>query len=255
MKAYEIKPDDDNWPHNYCINASHKWGLPGVECSNCGFTGGWVGSQYPALSLPKEISPEPYLDRFPVSPEMQKKLQAALLKRWKSGIQLHPGTDFGPLVGTGSGKCGDFGWVNNWTPLITREASEKLKSKGISELNLVKTEISWRRKKAPEYFELNILPSLKLAPSYIAALGETSTCKTCGTTRRKKELSTRKERLSHAELEYYPVLAAHSFPKEWSLLRVDGWEAKIVASEAFRDAVIGVGLVNVLFVEIAISQD
>lgn len=250
MKAYEILPDDA-WPYAYRINASHKWGLPGVKCSQCGFVGGGCGSQYPALTLPEGIEAAPYLEGWPVTPERQIELQAALLRSWKQDIRLGPGTDFGPLVGKAHGKCGDVGWVRLGTMLLADQAVKRICDAGVSPLTLVPTEIKWRSKKAPEYFELQILPGLRLAASYIHALGA-SRCIKCGILGYKKELENRAARLADAELKYYPVLDATSLPLQWDLLRVDAWEATIVASERFKNAVIQVGLTNLTFREIKV---
>lgn len=251
MKAYEIHPDE-NWPHKYQVIASHKWGLPGVECYQCGFTGGRIGSQYPSLSLPKGIDSEPYLDKWPVSPERQLELQTALLSAWKRAVKLHPGTDFGPLSGKASGNCGDFCWVGIGTVLLTKHAIKKLHDAGVLFLNLVPTEIKWRSKNSPEYFEIEIATVLKLAPSYLDALGAVSVCSKCGFSKATKELPDRQSRLANAELENCPVLDATALPEKWDMLRVEGWEAKIVASENFKRAVTDAGLTNISFREIKI---
>jgi hypothetical protein len=31
MIAYELNPDEDGWSHDYSIDATQKWGLPGVR--------------------------------------------------------------------------------------------------------------------------------------------------------------------------------------------------------------------------------
>jgi uncharacterized double-CXXCG motif protein len=251
MKIFEVKPDE-NWPFKYNITAFHKWSLPGVKCSECGFVGGASNSQYPELSIPEGVDPKPFLKRWPVTYKRQAELQSILVKGWEAQVELFPGTDFGPLVGKGSGNCGDVAWAGIGTMLLSAEAIEKFETVGVSNLSLVTTEIKWRSKNSPEYFELSIPTNLKLAPSYLVKIGLTKTCEKCKIVWRVKDLPTRQERLAQAELEYCPVLDAKSLPKIWYLSRIENW-GSIVASEHFKNAAMQIGLTNVLFRELQIS--
>ena len=251
MKAYEIKPDDDGWSHDYCIDASHRWGLPGVRCSDCGFVGGVVGLQYPAYSLPGDIDPAPYLEGWPVTLERQSELQSQLLSRWGKDVMVSPGTRFGLLGGKAWGKAGDVGWVNDWTPLLAATAIDRLREVGINSLTLVPTQIKWRSKTAPVYLELQIPPGLKLNTAYIESLG-ISRCGVCSILWRGMAPPDRAARLVHAELENDPVLESSSLPLEWDLLRIQDREGTIVASERFRTAAIKIGLTNIAFRELTI---
>lgn len=251
MKAFQILPDEDGWPQDYCINASHRWTLPGVRCDQCGFVGGVAGVQYPAFSLPSDVDADPYLDSGPVTPECQSDLQAPLQRMWGQEVQLSPGTEFGPLIGKAWGKCGDVAWVNSGTPLVTAHAVEGLRELGVASNMLVPTELKWRSKTAPEYLELHIPAGLRLAPAYLSALGA-SRCIICGVMHFKAELPDRAARLAYAELENDPVLDAASLPLQWDLLRIQDWGGTIVASERFKIAAIKLGLTNIVFREIKI---
>jgi uncharacterized double-CXXCG motif protein len=205
------------------------------------------------LNLPDYLTPEPYVNRFPVTPERQFELQAALLKAWGINVLLWPGTDFGPLVGSASGKPGDFIWANSWTPLISTKAANLIHAAGVLGLSLVESHIKWRSKKTEQLLELQISPGVRLSAKYLEALGA-SRCTKCRILRWEKELPNRHERLAQAALEYSPVLDAKSLPEEWDLLRIEEWESQIIASERFRNGVARTGLTNVTFRELEASN-
>jgi hypothetical protein len=129
---------------------------------------------------------------------------------------------------------------------------------GIDSLALVATELKWRSKKAPSYLEIQILPGPKLSPAYVDELGgELTPCVMCGVLGPPPpELPDHSARLAYAELENDPVLDAASLPAEWDLLRVQGCEGTIVASERFRNTVVELGLTNITFreVKVAVSE-
>lgn len=253
MKAYEIKPDEDGWPGAFGIEASHRWGLPGISCSQCGFVGGWVGLEFPALSLPAGLEPGPYLEAWPVTPERLAELRVPLVRAWGENVPLQPGLKFGPLVGKASGKAGDVAWAGVSTMLMSASAVEQLMRMGVLSATTVPAALKWRSKAALDYFELQIVPGLRLATPYLTRWGVARPCSVCGA-EPEPELPDRASRLAYAEWENEPILDAASLPAgDWDLLRIVGAEATIAASERFRSAVIGLGLTNITFREIRIE--
>ena len=122
--------------------------------------------------------------------------------------------------------------------LVAADPLERLKLAGVSNLTPVPAKIKWRSKRSPEYFELEILPTLRLSPSYMDRLGKSSPCQKCGILRgvRESDLPDRPARLAHCELDYSPELHAPSLPKEWDLLRIQDREGTIGERERVREA-------------------
>jgi len=253
MIAYEVKSDEDGWPHAYRIEARHKWGLPGVSCSRCGFVGGSVGLEFPTLSLPAGLDPGPYLQAWPVTPDRLLELRTPLLGAWGADVPLEAGLEFGPLMGKAFGKAGDVAWAGGTTMLLSGSVVERLKRIGVLTTAIAPVELKWRSKAVPDYFELQILPGLRLAPSYLTRWGVPRTCSVCGV-EGQPELPDRASRLAYAEWESELVLDASSLPVgEWDLLRIVGAEATIVANDRFQKAVLDLGVTNITFHEIRIE--
>jgi len=99
MKVFEVKPDDDGFPYGYYIDAVHRWGLPGVRCPACGFTGGAVGVSYADLSQPVGVEPEPYEAHSPVAPSRVRELARPLRTLLAEDLPIPAGREFGPLCG------------------------------------------------------------------------------------------------------------------------------------------------------------
>jgi len=256
MKAFKVQRDED-WPHDYEINAASKWLLPAVKCRECGHRGWCIGVRYASLALPDHLEAGPYLVGGAVTLERQKELRAPLLGAWGQDVRLLPGVGFGPLVGKAWGKCGDVGWCT-FSMVLREDAAQRLREAGVRGLKLVPTQIRWRSRLAPDYFEVEIPATARFSPSWLQRLrllDGAVRCPACGFLRREfTELPDRKDRLAYEELSYYPVLHAPSLPADWDLLRVQDWEATIVASEHFRNAALEVGLTNISFREIAVES-
>ncbi len=253
MKLFEIKRDEDNWLHPYQIDACHKWGLPGVRCDRCGFVGGLGGLELPALSLPEGVDPGPYLDPSPVTPQRLAELCAPLLSAWGPDVPLQAGLEFGPLLGKASGRAGDVAWAGGCTALLSNSAVKRLRDAGVLSATTVPALLKWRGKTARDYFELQILPGLRLAPSYLCRWGTPRPCSVCGM-EPSPELSDRATRLAYAEWENEIVLDATSVPQgNWDLLRIIQAEPTIIASERFKSAAVDLGLTDIAFREVKVD--
>lgn len=256
MKAYEVQRDDD-WPHNCEIGAASKWHLPAVKCPDCGRRGWSIGVRYASLALPEDVESGPFLAGGAVALERLSELRDRLLAAWGQDVRLPPGVGFGPLVGKAWGNCGDVAWCG-FSMLLTADAAKRLRGAGVRGLKLAPTEIKWRSRRAPDYFEIEIPAGARFSPSWLQRLrllDGALRCRACGFLRREfTELPDRKDRLAYEELSYYPVLHAPSLPAHWDLLRVQDWEATIVASEHFRNAALELELTNISFREIAVES-
>ncbi len=233
MKLFEVVPDDE-YGSDYLINAAHKWSVPGVACSVCGFKGSVIGIAYPNFSLPSQVDVKPYENAWPVTPERIRQLVIPFESLKAQGLPVHAGTEFGPLIGKASGRLGDFTWLNDWTPLVSKEALVGLSRHGISGLDLAVPEIQVRSKKTRfEHLELSIAP---LVHAYEPDPGRR--CDECGI-----PLDSEPETIE----PYRPVILEDTFPKGLHLARVTEVPAFIVASEEFVRATRELGLTDIKF--------
>jgi uncharacterized double-CXXCG motif protein len=217
-------------------NASHKWALPGLHCSECGAT--WSGSAtaYPSVDLsvlPERAEfewprPEPY--------DTWARLRELVRPLVPPGAQLLPGACFGPLEGTASGTFGQLFLQNPWELLIRREALTRLQAEGGRGLKGWPTELRFRQKKPPELLEMEIIPQGFLHPDCLPADRPTP-CAKCGRRgiRRPDEM----------------ILEAASLPTHMDLFRLADFETTIVCTERFQQAALRLGLDGVTFHEVA----
>jgi uncharacterized double-CXXCG motif protein len=141
MSLFEVLWDDKKLDSGY-IEATHKWGLPGVSCPGCRDTWGAVGSEYPAVDLSFLSNESDYRVNRPVSLNEFKALRAPLVRLVPESAPLGPGTQFGPLVGKAKGKFNDFASVNLWTLLIRSELKAKLETR-MKMPPTVRPELTW----------------------------------------------------------------------------------------------------------------
>ncbi len=239
MKLFEVLPDDDGFGGNYLINAAHKWSIPGVACPVCGFKGSVVGIAYPDFCLSPDIDKEPYENGWPVTPERIRELTVPFGALTSRGLPVLAGTEFGPLSGKASGRFGDVTWLNDWTPLIRREALAALTRHGIEGVDAVLPEIEPRSKAKPfEHLELCIRPHVR------AHEPDLRLCRECGI-----PLDPAPETIE----PYRPVIVGKTFPKGLHIARVVEVPAYIVASEEFVDAAGELGLTDVRFEELNVE--
>ncbi|WP_257461723.1 SitI6 family double-CXXCG motif immunity protein [Archangium lipolyticum] len=204
------------------LQATHKWRLPGVSCPECGAT--WAGSatSFPNAdlsSLPDEREfkvprPEPF-DEFVRLRELVRPLVP-------SGAQLLPGAKFGPLVGTATGTFSPIFFYFVESPLMHREALEKLRAEGVRGLKGFPTELRFRQKKHPELVELEVLPHGRLHIDCLPP-DRPPKCPKCGRNgfKRPEEL----------------ILDASSLPVDLDLFRLSDFETTFICTERFVDAV------------------
>jgi uncharacterized double-CXXCG motif protein len=221
MRLFALRPDDQ-YPHNYYINAAHRWGLPGVECDVCGWVGATASTQYPHINLPIGLDAKPYQTHWPVRPEQLHKLIAPIRALLPPEFRVGAGTQFGPLVGKASGKFGDFTWLNIATPLISGANLERIAKE--FPIEVVRPEIQLRSRKPFEFFELVILPHVSLSAEIIPR-GGYETCPGCGIWKMYRDKSDWADR---------PVINTRDWPKDLHIARVRELPGIIAVTEALK---------------------
>jgi uncharacterized double-CXXCG motif protein len=214
------------------FNAAHRWGLPGVQCPQCGAIWSGAGLQFPsgdasALAERAELE-EPHLERNFARFEYLRELVRPLLP---PGVPLEPGTHFGPLVGNAWGKFGPFAWLNPCTLLVRREVLERLRAEVLRGLEGYRTALRFRQKQAPELLELELMPHGRFHPDCLSE--REPPCARCG----RKGISMPEQ----------PVLKADSLPTHLDLFRLADLTTQLIATERFAQAVQRLGPRGVAF--------
>lgn len=235
MRFYEISADPTS-RHTGHVNAAHRWGLPGVHCSECGNT--WsegLGTAYPSVDLSSLAEREDFETPRPEPIEEFERLRELVKPLLPMGAYLPSGCDFGPLVGSATGSFGPFYFQNPWTLLIQREALERVQPKGLQGVKGCKTELRFRQKKAPELLELELEPHGHL---HVTCLPQERPppCPRCG--------------LDAVSLPEEPVLDAASLPSHLDVFRLRDFSTVMIATERFREAVQHLALGDIAFREL-----
>jgi uncharacterized double-CXXCG motif protein len=237
MKFYRVVEDEAPGYTGDLSNAGYKWGLPGMECPNCGIVGGWTGLQYPCVdlsSLPanelKKLS-----DGQPVALEEFERRRELVRPLVPSHALLRTGTEFGPLTGTGSGSFGQLFMQNPWSLFIRREALERLQQAGLRGLQCCPVNVRFRGKNPPELRELQLEAHGRLHPDCLPR-GSSPPCAMCGRTR-------------VARPEKYWLDAA-SLPAHLDVFRLADFPTLIIATQQMADAVNALKLDGVVFQEV-----
>ncbi len=213
------------------FNAAHKWGLPGARCSTWSSSGHLYPdvdlSQLPERGEFEKPRPEPF-------PEFAR-LRELVRPLAPPNAKLPPGTEFGPLVGTGQGDLGPLTWQGNYLLLLRRDTLERLQAEGIRGLLGCRTELRWRQKNPPELLELQIEPHGRLHSDCLPP-DLPPPCATCG-------------RVAF-RLPEQPILDAVSLPTKLDLFRLGNYATVIVGTERFMEAVHRLELDGITFREL-----
>ncbi len=137
------------------IVAAHTWALPGIQdCPRCYET--WASCvAYPEADLTDLSGQERYRSRRPQSLYVVHRMREAVRPYVAPGAALPPGSEFGPLVGHGHGKFGDFGWpALPGVMLVRPDIATRLEDAGITGLRTIPTRISYWGSEDPLYREI-----------------------------------------------------------------------------------------------------
>lgn len=236
MRLFHLQPEDKQF--EYEIDASHMWGLPGVQCSACGRTWSTTGIAYPALDLSKLPSVGRYCNPSPVAVEELLELRASILPLSPAEFVLPPGAEFGPLVGRARGRFGDFAWVNPWTMLIRREALLRLTSEHIRLPRFVAPHLNFGSEPPVDLLELQIEPHASLSVKSFVS-GESSSCSVCAYDARKVQRV---------------IVSRASIPSRAELFRLRDFPTLILATEYFVKIVRKWNMTGILMSEVDIDE-
>ncbi|HYI02545.1 double-CXXCG motif protein [Hyalangium sp.] len=220
MRFHWLKPSTPP-PRNGRIDATHRWGLPGVRCPACGATWGDTAVAYPSAdltSLPEQAKyEEPRAEPLEEYERLRERVRA-----WAPpGAPLRPGTRLGLLRGTAQGDFGAFAWPSWEALLVRREELERLRAEGVRGLKACRAELRFRQKNPPELLELELWPRGRLHEQCLPP--RPPPCARCG-----RDGFRRPDQ---------PVLDAKSLPEDVDLFRLDNFETMIVGTERFVEAV------------------
>jgi uncharacterized double-CXXCG motif protein len=217
------------------VSAAHKWHLPGIEsCPGCGASWSESGHEYPAVDL--SVLPdardfeEPRADPIGEVQRLRERVRPLV----PSDATLPPGTSFGPLVGTASGRFAPFVWLGDGLLLARRETTQTLQAAGLRGVLGCRTQLRFRQKSPPELLELQLEPRGQLYPKCLPV--RPSPCTTCGR--------------DAFRLPEAPVLDAASLPTDVDVFRVGNFATVIVGTDRFRDVVSEHGLEGIGFREL-----
>jgi uncharacterized double-CXXCG motif protein len=173
-----------------------------------------------------EARPEPY-DEFVRLRELVRPFVPA-------GVQLIPGTSFGPLQGTASGTFEQLLLQNPGELLVRWESLERLHAEGLRGLHGYRTGLRFRQKKPPELLEMEIMPHGRLHLDCLPT--PPVPCARCG-------------RVGLPRPEE-PVLERASLPTNVDLFRLKDFETMLVCTERFREAALRLQVEGLAFHEL-----
>jgi len=229
---YFVIEEDRSAGYTGFIDASHKWGLPGVlNCPSCKATWG-AGFIYPSVDLTSVEALADFVEARPEPIEEYDRLCELVRPLLPPGAILQPGSDFGPLVGKAQGRFGQLVSPYPWWLLAEREALEKLQAEELRGLKGCRTELRFRQRNSPELLELEILPKGRLhrdclPPDYQPP------CSRCGR--------------GFVPLPDDLLLDATTLPKDMDLFRLEDFPQVIVCTKRFAGASKRLGLDGVVF--------
>jgi uncharacterized double-CXXCG motif protein len=205
--------------HDY----GHKWGLPGMHCPVCDFTWATTANSFPSVDL----SHLPVQEQKKYLPRVEKdfaefeRLREQVRPLVPPGVQLLPGTDFGPMNGSARGEFGPLVLAEPWSLLMRPEPLARLQAEGLRGLKGCRTELRFRKKNPPELLEMELTQRGHLHADCLPELP--SPCPKC-------------ERLS-LTLPEQPVLDEASLPQDLDLFRLAGFRTLIIGTDRFVEVV------------------
>ncbi|KFA93349.1 double-CXXCG motif protein [Archangium violaceum] len=238
---YFIIQEDRSAGYTGYVDASHKWGLPGVYCPLCQDSWSGGANVYPSVDL----TPITALADFETSRaepiEEYERMCELVRPLLPPGAQLEPGAGFGPLEGKAQGSFGQLFMYFDEVLLIQREALNKLQAEGLQGIKGCPTALRFRQRNSPELLELELLPVGRVHPKCLPPTPQPP-CPRCG-------------RLMHP-LPDVLILDASTLPEHLDLFRLGDYCNVNICTGRFADACQRLGLDGVVFqpVEVAATQ-
>ena len=234
MRFYWVRPVR----YKITIQEDYRWTLPGVHCPSCGAR--WSAG---ALSLPcVDLSGHPDAATL-AKPHLEEdfneflRLRESVRSLAPKGIELKPGTKFGPAIGPARGT--DFGAITMgfpWMMLVRPEGLALLEAEGLRGLRAGPTEFGFHDK--PQHvLELQIEPQGRVHPDCLPE-ERRPPCSTCGRT--------------GLALPQPLLLALASLPSDRDVFRLADFSQVIAVTERFVEVARKLGCDKELaFVELA----
>jgi uncharacterized double-CXXCG motif protein len=174
-------------------------------------------------------------DSWPVPSEEFERLRELVRPLVPEDVLLEPGTEFGPLTGTGAGYFGQLFMQNSWSLFARGEALERLRGAGMRGLLGCPIHVRFRVKRPPDLRELQLVARGRLHPDCLPPDREPP-CSKCGR--------------AAITLPRTYWLDATSLPEHVDVFRLADWPTLIFATEALVDAVKQLELDGVVFREV-----
>jgi len=236
MRIFEVRPGHTKQGGSL-INASHKWGLPGVACNSCGQTWGNVGIAYPSVDLTSLPFEKRYRDLRPVSLDELNELRRMVAPLLPDGAPLPPGTSFGALTGTATGTFDDVAWLNPWTMLVQSDVLIRLQRAAVHTPVAIRPELMFSGRKVPDLLELELEPCAKIPKE--APQSDDKPCRRCGYVALNKPVRI--------------AVELSSLPQKVDLFRGRDYTTLIFATERLVEAAQHLNLTNIKFNEVDVS--
>ncbi|MFE8601907.1 SitI6 family double-CXXCG motif immunity protein [Archangium violaceum] len=231
MNYFRIR-EDRSRGYTGSVDASHRWGLPGVRCPVC--QDAWSGGAnvYPSVDLTPIISLADFETPRAEPIEEYERLCELVRPLLPPGARLEPGAGFGPFEGKAQGRFGPLFTDFSEVLLVQREALNKLQAEGLRGLKGCPTALRFRQRHSPDFLELELLPVGRIHPDCLPPNPQPP-CPRCGY-------------LSHP-LPKPPILDASTLPEHLDLFRLEDYSNVNICTERFVDACQRLGLDGVVF--------
>jgi uncharacterized double-CXXCG motif protein len=186
-------------------------------------TGAWTGGAYPSVDLSHLPTQEQkkYSARVEEDYAEFERLREQVRPLVPVGVDLWPGTQFGPLDGSAQGEFGPLVLALSWELLMRPEPLARLQAEGLRGLKGCRTALRFRKKNPPELLEMELLPRGQLHPDCLPE--RPPPCPKCG-----RDYFKRPEEL---------ILDAATLPQDLDLFRLAGFLTMIIGTERFVEAV------------------
>lgn len=232
MSYFRIQ-EDRSAGHTGSIDASHKWGLPGVlNCPACEATWGDNSRTYPSVDLTPVTSQANFESAWPKPIEEYERMCELVRPLLPPGALLEPGAAFGPLEGKAQGRFGPLFTDFSEVLLVQREALNRLQAEGLRGLKGCPTALRFRQRNSPELLELELLPVGRIHLDCLPPDPQPP-CPRCGY-------------LIHP-LPKPPILDASTLPEHLDLFRLEDYSNVNICTGRFVEACERLGLDGVVF--------
>ena len=234
MRIFEIREDQFRRKVGH-IDATHKWGLPGVVCPVCNQTWATISLEYPSIDLTNFVDEKLYRVARPEPLSEFLRLRQKIADAFPQLIVLKPGAVFGSSVGKAiGGRLDGFVWRAWWTICLEAGALEKLKDSGLSLPNSVKAELKFK-KEEQEVFEFDLPLKGKLTNGVYDGI-QLKYCYGCG-----RDSASKPDEI---------LIDQSSIPTDIDIFRISNFTTIILVTERFVKAVTDSHIKGAIFNEV-----